>query len=1443
MSNTFFKLFKGIITTMLLFSTLVVYSQTNPFPLSGNKLRLGYQTTAMGLIIYGTGAPTFTPASELFPYTYVDRTNYQMYNYIPSVGWKTINKSVMSGTATYIPLFTSDSTLASSIMFQTDVGGPSGYKQINLGTTGRDKLSAPRADLYYNNSGNGPTTTLYVLASSSNNNDVTGLDVSASGLQSYGIKVNATGGGIPVGILSQANVNLFTGKLGLGSVNKTDISTDSTLLVGGSANITSNLKVGGRIGINSDTANRPLFINDRTSMVMPYGAINERPTKPRFGDIRIARDTILIGPISQGGGNVYQDVVRLEMYANYTKYPYSPDRNNFAGTTSELGWFGIGVYKAPEYIAPNPIPPCVGCSAYPGSPLRGFIFYDIPRDSSINIAISTGLALSNDSTELINTGVIEFNTGTTGLTADSAGVVTLGGVLTTTHGGTGADTLKQNKLLVGNSTNPVLQPDNLEWNNSDSLLSIGGRVRISTINIDTFAISNLAPSASVGKNIWIGDGGQSLNLAGVGAEGSSNTSIGFDNLKNITTGNGNTSVGYLSLNGNTTGSANVAVGTALLGNTSGQHNVGIGIYPLTYNTTGFYNIGIGTNAGSSTNSGLDNITPNNSIFIGDDTRASGNGQTNQIVIGSGGRGNGSNTTTIGNTSTTATILPAGKLGVGTTTPDSTLTVTGGIRTSTSIKTGSDATINGVRVGRGTSDNINSVAVGSEALISATSAGNSNTAVGYRALKANTTGYYNTAIGIEALTTNTTIANLTAVGFQALRANTTGYYNTAVGSESLKATTTGNNNTAIGIGTLRDNTTGGGNTAMGSLALLLPTGANYNVAIGTEALENDSTGSSNVAVGSFALTSNKTGNENTGVGYASLVLNTTGVNNSALGTNSARGNTTGGTNTAIGSYSLYTNSTGSNNVAIGSAALFANTASSNTGIGVLSLEGITTGDFNTAIGNQSGQYITAGTANQTSSTSVYLGYDTRASANGNTNEIVIGASARGNGSNTTTIGNTSTISTFIPAGKLSIASTTADSTLRVVGTGNFTSNVRVGGNLGVNTATPGSRLTVIGTASLGNGAANSTGSGYNATITSGGAKATTANNTLLALLTNDALVSNPLGLFMDLSANSTATSRHARLQVGEYGTGNYRSLVLQPDGGSVGIRNSSPDSTLTVTGTGNFSSNFRIGGNLGVGTATPSYTVQATKASEIGMYLNASGSGNIAPPTTYAPGAGGLLYAFGSQAGDNFRRFLDIVADGSAGSAGSVIRFFTGNTATAERARINQDGELLVGTSTDNGAFNLQVSGTGYFSTGLRVDYTSAFDANTVFQMPNTSTKGAKGFVWATYSDARIKNNFDTIQNAIETISKLRPLHYDQYDSEVKNGEIITGENKIRTVGFIAQEVVSAIPQAVQVGNETQLWGMDYTKIIPFLTKAIQEQQTQIESLKKELEEIKAKINK
>lgn len=237
----------------------------------------------------------------------------------------------------------------------------------------------------------------------------------------------------------------------------------------------------------------------------------------------------------------------------------------------------------------------------------------------------------------------------------------------------------------------------------------------------------------------------------------------------------------------------------------------------------------------------------------------------------------------------------------------------------------------------------------------------NTAFGYRALQANTTSFGNTAVGSNALAAVTTTSGAnTAVGYNALTANTASD-NTAVGYTALSANTSGARNTAFGRETLTTNISGTENTAVGSQALRL----------------NTSTG--NTAVGYTALTTNAGGNSNTGIGWAAITANTSGNQNTGVGYGAMTRNTTGGLNTALGFRALDSNTTASNNVAIGA---------------------------------QAGQKVNAGTGNITGSNSVFLGYDTRAAADAQTNQIVIGYLGVGNGSNTTTIGNSSTTDTWL-----------------------------------------------------------------------------------------------------------------------------------------------------------------------------------------------------------------------------------------------------------------------------------------------------------------------------------------------------------------------------------------------------------------------------------------------
>jgi len=214
---------------------------------------------------------------------------------------------------------------------------------------------------------------------------------------------------------------------------------------------------------------------------------------------------------------------------------------------------------------------------------------------------------------------------------------------------------------------------------------------------------------------------------------------------------------------------------------------------------------------------------------------------------------------------------------------------------------------------------------------------------------------------------------------------------------------------------------------------LTTGASYTTAFGYGALQSNTTGYFNTAVGAYSLQANTTGYFNTAIGSRALYGNTTGEYNTAVGTYSLYSNTTGVRNTAVGTYSLYSNTTGYNNAAVGMQSLYSNTTGVyNTAVGTESLYSNTTGYLNVAIGYIAGRYISGGGANQTSNNSVYLGYDTRAYASGDTNEIVIGASTTGFGSNTAAYGNSSITKHIFQAGNVGIGTSTPGYKLHVAG---------------------------------------------------------------------------------------------------------------------------------------------------------------------------------------------------------------------------------------------------------------------------------------------------------------------------------------------------------------------------------------------------------------------------
>jgi hypothetical protein len=149
------------------------------------------------------------------------------------------------------------------------------------------------------------------------------------------------------------------------------------------------------------------------------------------------------------------------------------------------------------------------------------------------------------------------------------------------------------------------------------------------------------------NNILIGDSsGDYLTLNN---NGSTNIIIGIDSFQLAENVSNNISIGNLNFKESIDNVVNnIGIGSLVFSKLiNGETNIGIGVEVLQYLETGNRNIGIGEFAGMYYDSDSELTLAEKSIFIGSSTKANGDNQTNQIVIGCDATGNGSNTATIG----------------------------------------------------------------------------------------------------------------------------------------------------------------------------------------------------------------------------------------------------------------------------------------------------------------------------------------------------------------------------------------------------------------------------------------------------------------------------------------------------------------------------------------------------------------------------------------------------------------------------------------------------------------------------------------------------------------------------------------------------------------------------------------------------------------------------
>ena len=243
------------------------------------------------------------------------------------------------------------------------------------------------------------------------------------------------------------------------------------------------------------------------------------------------------------------------------------------------------------------------------------------------------------------------------------------------------------------------------------------------------------------------------------------------------------------------------------------------------------------------------------------------------------------------------------------------------------------------------------------------------------------------------------------------------------------------------------------------------------------------------------------------------------------------------------------------------------------------------------------------------------------------------------------------------------------------------------------------------------------------------------------------------------------------------------------------------------------------GKVGIGASSPSHKLDVVAGSGDNFPVEFNGDSGVS----------GFLYSDSGGAG---------IFNGStvAGSEGMYLNATTGVTAFytngSERMRLDTSGNLLVGTTGAIGPGVIAIKSTtsAYGCLGLQnstgnggsfVRFANAANNAVIGTISNNNDTGV---AYNTTSDARLKEVTGEARG-LEVINALNPVAYNWKESG-KADE-----------GLLAQEVLEVVPNVVS-GSDDDYYGIDYSKLVTPLIKAVQEQQEQIESLKSEIELLK-----
>ena len=257
---------------------------------------------------------------------------------------------------------------------------------------------------------------------------------------------------------------------------------------------------------------------------------------------------------------------------------------------------------------------------------------------------------------------------------------------------------------------------------------------------------------------------------------------------------------------------------------------------------------------------------------------------------------------------------------------------------------------------------------------------------------------------------------------------------------------------------------------------------------------------------------------------------------------------------------------------------------------------------------------------------------------------------------------------------------------------------------------------------------------------------------------------------------------------------------------------------------------------------------------------------------------GLLHLKNGPTWSSFNYGADLVVDGSAhnsiglldstssnpwaiANVSGALTFAQmpalGNTSTSptNRLTISTAGNVGIGTTTpgyklhvSGGAIRGELGGNGVSaaflgsSSNLQIYHNSGTSvylwnsASGVYEFYNyagaTSTGTLVAGAYTIGSDRRLKNNIVSTHFGLNDLMKIQVRDY-VYKADATNTPV---------TGFIAQELYEIFPNAVtKPAKDEDMWSVDYGKVTPLLTKAIQDLKAENDSQKVEIEGLKARL--